>query len=103
MHIVSRKAFYDAAKNYPNDADAIDALYKTLKAGHFKSPDELKMHCPSLDNFKFRDKWWVIDIGGNNLRLIAYIDFLGERIFIKQIINQPNCDKLCKRYNRGEL
>ena len=26
-----------------------------------------------LDNFKYRDKWWVLDIGGNNLRLLAFM------------------------------
>ncbi len=27
MHVISRKPFSDAAKKYPNDAAAIDALY----------------------------------------------------------------------------
>lgn len=98
MHVISRKPFNDAAKKYPNDANAIEALYKVLRNGTFKSPDELKAMSPSLDNFKYRDKWWVIDIGGNNLRLIAFIEFRDVRMYVKHIVNHADYDKLCKRY-----
>lgn len=98
MHVISRKPFNDAAKKYPNDANAIEALYKVLRNGTFKSPDELKAMFPSLDNFKYRDKWWVIDIGGNNLRLIAFIEFRDVRMYVKHIVNHADYDKLCKRY-----
>lgn len=98
MHVISRKPFNDAAKNYPNDADAIDALYKTLKNGTFETPLELKAMYPSLDNFKYKDKWWVIDTGGNNLRMIAFIEFRDSRMYVKHIVNHSEYDKLCKRY-----
>ncbi|MFH4210200.1 type II toxin-antitoxin system HigB family toxin, partial [Acinetobacter baumannii] len=35
-----------------------------------KKPDELKRYFTSLDRMKYREKWWVIDIGGNNLRMM---------------------------------
>ncbi|MFL0797321.1 MAG: type II toxin-antitoxin system HigB family toxin [Cellvibrionaceae bacterium] len=98
MHVISRKPFNDAAKAYPNDANAIDALYKTLRNGTFKSPEELRTLHPSLDNFKYKDKWWVIDIGGNNLRLIAFIEFRDCRMYVKHIVNHAEYDKLCKKY-----
>ena len=84
--------------NYPNDAASIDALYKTLKGGNFKTPDELRILYPSLDNFKHKDKWWVIDIGGNNLRLITFIEFRYSRMYVKHIVNHADYNKLCKRY-----
>ncbi|CAG0909691.1 unnamed protein product, partial [Cyprideis torosa] len=68
------------SRNFPNDADAIDAAYRTLRNGHFATPLDLKAVFPSLDNFRYKDKWWVIDIGGNNLRLIAFIEFRDQRI-----------------------
>ena len=98
MHVISRKPFNDAAKKYPNDASAIDTLYKTLRNGEFSTPDEIRALFPSLDNFKYRDKWWVIDIGGNNLRLIAFIEFRDNRMYVKHIVNHADYDKLCKRY-----
>lgn len=57
----------------------------------------------SLDNFKYKDKWWVIDVAGNNLRVIAFIQFVHNRMYIKHIVNHSEYDKLCKRYSKGEL
>jgi len=56
---------------HPNDRDALINTYITLRGGKFETPDQLRQVFPSLDNFKYRDKWWVIDIGGNNLRTTA--------------------------------
>jgi mRNA interferase HigB len=42
MHVISKKPFNDAKKKFPNDASAIDDLYKVLKGGTFYSPEELK-------------------------------------------------------------
>ena len=98
MHLISRKPFSDAANMYPNDARAIESAYKSLRNGNFATPNELKALFPSLDNFKYKDKWWVIDIGGNNLRLIAFIEFRDNRMYVKHIVNHSEYDKLCKKY-----
>lgn len=101
MHVISRKPFNDAAKKYPNDAKAVMELYKLLKSNDFYSPGELRLVLPTLDNFKYKDKWWVIDIGGNNLRLIAFIEFRHSRLYVKHIVNHADYDKLTKRYARS--
>ena len=98
MHVLSRRSFNDAAKQFPNDASALDAVYKTLRNGNFNTPEEVKAVFSSLDNFSYKDKWWVIDIGGNNLRLIAFIEFRDNRMYVKHIVNHAEYDKLCKRY-----
>lgn len=100
MHVISRKPFNDAANKYPNDSAAIDALYKSLRNCDFDNPGALRALFPSLDNFKYKDKWWVIDIGGNNLRLIAFIEFRDNRMYVKHIVRHSEYDKLCKRYAR---
>ena len=69
MHVISRKPFADAIKKFPNHAVAIESTYNVLRRGHFKSPTELKSVFSSLDNFKYKDKWWIIDIGGNNFEV----------------------------------
>ena len=98
MHVISRKPFKDAAIQYPNQADALDRAYKVLKSGHFNQTEDLRNIFPSLDNFKYKDKWWVIDIGGNHLRLIAFIEFKDNRLFVKHIVTHAEYDKLCKHY-----
>ncbi len=98
MHVISRRPFNEASRKYPNDADAIEAAYKTLRNGTFSNPLELKAVFPSLDNFRYKDKWWVIDIGGNNLRLLAFIEFRDNRMYVKHIVTHADYDKLCKKY-----
>ena len=98
MHLVSRKPFREAAKRQPNDAAAIDAAYKSLRNGDFNNPQELRSLFQSLDNFRYKNKWWVIDIDGNNLRLIAFIAFRDNRMYVKHIVPHAQYDKLCKKY-----
>lgn len=98
MHVISRKPFNEAGLNFPNDASAIDTVYKVLRNGNFADPLEMKAVFPSLDNFRYKDKWWIIDIGGNNLRMIAFIEFRDNRMYIKHIVTHAEYDKLCKKY-----
>lgn len=100
MHVISRKPFNDAAKQYPNDREALMQTYLTLCSGTFTNPEELKKVFPSLDNFKYRDRWWVIDIGGNNLRMLAFIEFRDNRMYVKHIVSHAEYDKLTKKYRQ---
>lgn len=102
MHVISRKPFDEACKKYPNQRGKIEDLYRVLKRANFSSPEELRQLFPSLDNFKYKDKWWVIDIAGNNLRMIAFIQFIQNRLFVKHIVSHAEYDKLCKEYARSQ-
>lgn len=98
MHIISKEPFEVAYIKYGRDSYAIVSTYRSLKENNFKNPDELKNLFPSLDKFKYREKWWVIDIGGNNLRLIVYINFINKRIYVKHIVTHSEYEKLNKYY-----
>lgn len=100
MHIISRKPFRDAAALYPNSRLAIEDCYRVLENGTFKSPDELHKVFPSLDNFKYRNRWWVIDISGNRLRLMAFIEFQHGRLYVRHIVTQTEYDKLTTKYRK---
>lgn len=100
MHVISKKPFNEAMKSYPNDAGAIEDTYRILRSGNFKSPEELRAVFSTLDNFKYKDKWWVIDIGGNNLRLIAFIKFEHNRMYVKHIVTHAEYDEICKKQRK---
>lgn len=100
MHVISRKPFRDAAEQNPNSRVAIDDCYRVLRSGTFKTPDELRQVFPSLDNFKYQDRWWVIDISGNHLRLLAFIDFELNRLYLRHIVTHAEYDKLTKKYRK---
>ncbi|WP_373273679.1 type II toxin-antitoxin system HigB family toxin [Pseudomonas taiwanensis] len=79
-------------------ATSIMEIFKVLDKSTARTPLELKATLSSLGNFTHRPNWWVIDIGGNELRLIAAIDFEKQRIFVKHIFNHAEYDKANKWY-----
>ena len=105
MHVISKRPFSEAARQYPNQRDALLDVYRVLsrKSVRFTGPEEMRRMFPSLDNFKFRHKWWVLDVGGNQLRMIASINFEQNRLFVKHIVTHAEYDRLCNRYRRGQL
>lgn len=100
MHVISKKPFNDAAAKYPNDRLALLEMYRVLNSTVFRSPGELRAVFPSLDNFKYKDRWWVLDVGGNNLRVMAFIQFVNRRVYIKHIVSHADYDKLTKTYRK---
>lgn len=103
MHVIKKAVFDEAGKKFPNEKKAIDAAFQVLKRGIFKTPEEMKSVFPSLDNFKYKDKWYVIDIGGNNLRLMALIFFRNQKFYVKHIVTHSEYDKLCDKYRKEKL
>ncbi|MGG5932538.1 type II toxin-antitoxin system HigB family toxin [Salmonella enterica] len=98
MHVISKEPFEVAARRHPNDAASIKYAYRILREKDFTSPSELRAIFPGLDNFKYRNKSWVIDVGGNNLRIIAYINFINKRLYVKHIVTHAEYDKLTRHY-----
>ncbi|ELM3722620.1 type II toxin-antitoxin system HigB family toxin [Edwardsiella piscicida] len=102
MHVISRLPFQQAAAKYPNDGLAIIRLYKVLKQMAFTTPDEMRKVFPSLDRMRYREKWWVIDIGGGNLRVMFFADFERSKIFVKHIVTHAEYDKLTTYYRENK-
>ena len=86
MHVISKRPFNEAARTHSNHRQALEDLYRVLRKSEFSSPDEMRRMFPSLDNFKYKDKWWVIDVAGNTLRIIAFIQFVHNRMYVKHIL-----------------
>ena len=98
MHVISRAPFDEAVRKYPNETTALDDTYRVLKRANATTPDELRQYFSSLDRMKYRDKWWVIDISGNTLRMMFFADFERGKVFIKHITIHPEYDRLTKYY-----
>jgi mRNA interferase HigB len=100
MNVISKRPFRVAARNYPNDRSALKEMFNVLRKANFNTPAELKAVFPSLDNFRYKDRWWVLDVGGNNLRVIAFFQFVNKRVYIKHIVNHAEYDKLTDHYRQ---
>lgn len=82
MHLISMKAIHEAVNRYPQYKKELLQFGRNIEKGNCPTPEELKKIYPSLDNFKYLDKHYVIDIANNNIRIIAIVFFSRVSSFI---------------------
>lgn len=90
MHVITQKRIWEAKKRYPNTSGAIDGWYRIVKNNHFHSFSDLKKTFNSVDKFK---NFYIFDIGGNTLRLIAHIHFDRQKIYIRYLLTHREYEK----------
>lgn len=90
MHIITQTRIWEAKKEYPESANAIDGWYRVIKKNQFNNFSELKKSFNSVD--KVGDAY-VFDIGGNKLRLIAVIHFQRQKLYIRHILTHNEYSK----------
>lgn len=100
MHLITQKALKDATERFPRHAMEILALGKAVSKGYFRTPEALKGLFPSLDNLKYLDKHYVIDIGGNELRVIVMIFFDSQKFYVRHVFTHKEYDRFTAEHRR---
>ncbi len=90
MHIITQKRIWDAKIKHPEAASALDGWYRVMKKNQFFGFSEMKRSFNSLD--KVND-FYIFDIGGNKLRLIANIHFNRQKIYIRYVLTHKEYEK----------
>lgn len=90
MHVITQTRIWEAKKEYPEAATALEGWYRIIKSNQFDHFAELKAVFSSVDKV---DHHYVFDIGGHKLRLIAQISFERKKVFIKHILTHKEYDK----------
>ena len=49
---------------------------------------------------QYKNKWYVLDVGGNNLRVMAFIQFVSGRLYVKHIVSHADYDRLTEKYRK---
>lgn len=93
MHLISAKAMLTAAEKFPQHRTEILEARKLIENGVYPTPEDLRRVFPSLDNFKYLDKHYVINLAHNNLRLIALIFFESQKFYVREIFTHKEYDK----------
>lgn len=90
MHIITRRRIIEAEEEFTSSATALRGWYQIMNAAVFNNFAELRDAFNSVD--KVNDLY-VVNIGGNKLRLIASIHFNTSRFFIREILTHKEYDK----------
>jgi mRNA interferase HigB len=90
MNVISIKAIRKFTKKHANSRASLNGWYKVALKANWKSFDDLKKTLPTADIY---GRCVIFDIGGNNYRLIASIDYPAQQLYIKAILTHAEYDK----------
>ena len=76
MHLITQKALKDAAEKYPQHKTELVALGNTIAKGYFK----------------YLDKHYVFNVGGNELRVVAMVFFESQKCYIREVMTHKEYD-----------
>lgn len=90
MRIISHSALRAFAAEHPQAATPLQGWRRVIEKNHFAHWSALKATFNTVD--KVGDRV-VFDIGGNKYRLIAYIRFEQQIVYIKAVLTHRDYDK----------
>lgn len=90
MHVITQRRIRDAKKQFPEASSALDGWFRVIEKNKFDNFSALKKTFNSVDRV---GKFYVFDIGGNKLRLIATIHFNRQKVYIRHILTHKEYDK----------
>jgi mRNA interferase HigB len=84
MRVISEKRIWEAKEKWPRSASALDEWYRRIKRNNPGDFASMKGIFPATDKV---EQFHVFDIGGNKLRLIAFVRYPTQRIYIKHLLD----------------
>ena len=90
MNVISYKAIRQFTTLHPDSRVPLGLWYKTARKANWKTLVEVRQTYPSAD---LVDEYTVFNIGGNNYRLVVYINYQYQQVLIKHIMTHSEYDK----------
>lgn len=90
MHVISRKNLKEAAERHAGLEGPLDVWFRIAKKAKWKSLADVRRTFSSADAV---GKWTVFNIKGNQYRLIAEINYVFGRIYIRHILTHAEYDR----------
>ena len=90
MHVITRSRLAEFWKKHPNSKTSLLLWYKIVMTTQWQNFVELRKIFPSADQV---GNFTVFNIGGNKYRLIAFIDYTYQKIFIRAILTHAEYSK----------
>ncbi|AEG31309.1 type II toxin-antitoxin system HigB family toxin [Thiomicrospira cyclica] len=90
MRIISNRALVEFAQTHPQAQSVLQGWRQVIEKNSFANWAQLKKTFNSVD--KVADLA-VFDVGGNKYRIIAYIRFEKQILYIKAVLTHSEYDK----------
>lgn len=90
MHIITHSRLKAFWQKHPNAQPGLHGWYTRTKEAHWGNFVELRQVFPSADQV---GKFTVFNISGNNYRLIAFVDYEYQKVFIRHVLTHAEYDR----------
>jgi mRNA interferase HigB len=92
MHVISRKKIRDFVADHAEAAGVLDSWYRKAKKAKWTSFQGIRSEFGSADLYA---NFVIFDIGGNNYRLIAEVNYRTWKLYIRHVLTHAE-------YSRGK-
>jgi mRNA interferase HigB len=90
MKLISNSALVNFASHHSESTKVLQAWRKVIEKNIFQNWSELKNTFNSVDKV---GELTVFDVGGNKYRIIAFIRFTKQLLYIKAVLTHNEYDK----------
>lgn len=90
MHVITEKRIHEAKIKWPHSATALDHWYRVARGSKPEDFAAMKHLFPAIDKV---GEFHVFDIGGNKLRLIAFVRYRSQKLYIKHVLDHCEYDR----------
>jgi mRNA interferase HigB len=90
MHVISRKKLKEAIARRADLEGPLNAWFRIAKRASWKNVAEVRKTFASADGV---GKWTIFNIKGNQYRLIAEINYMYGRIYIRHVLTHAEYDR----------
>jgi mRNA interferase HigB len=90
MRVISVRTLREFWEKHSTAKPGLKLWYERIYKGNFQTFNELRQIFPAAD---IVGNFTVFNIGGNNYRLITYIDYKENIVFIRAVLTHAEYDK----------
>lgn len=90
MHIITHSRLKTFWQKHPHARPGLQGWYVRTKQARWGNFVELRQVFPSADQVS---NFIVFNVGGNNYRLITFVDFEYQKVFIRHVLTHAEYDR----------
>jgi mRNA interferase HigB len=90
MHVISRKKLKEAAGRHEELTGPLDAWFRIAKKASWRSLADVRRTFSSADAV---GKWTIFNVKGNQYRLVAEINYMFGRVYIRHVLTHAEYDR----------
>jgi mRNA interferase HigB len=90
MHVISRKKLKEAAGKHAELTGPLDAWFRIAKKASWRSLADVRRTFSSADAV---GKWTIFNVKGNQYRLVAEINYMFGRVYIRHVLTRAEYDQ----------